>query len=401
MIWRPWRQGEDMHRAPKTRCFPVASRPRGATAPTAGPLHRRKFFGFARRAFSRSAASAAGPMPHRFDVVYISYVGDAIWDFAEQPPRPLSHDRAESPDPLLSPSTCPNYVRATVNQSITLSRETINFESAHPGALVISLDFELLWGVRDHSDRNSYGRNVLGAREAIPALLDLFACYGIQATWATVGFLLCESKDELLARAPEYSYFSEVGPNEKSDPYYFGASLARQIVSCPCQELATHTFSHYYCLEPGQTENQFRADLAAAIALTRDWSLDVDQSSFQEISSAPVTSISARLLASLPSGGLKMLGAIRRAQTPSKARSAGSPALPIPTSISRDRTPSAPAARPGRDCRMCKRAVSCGPTTADWGCWSLRACVAFSPRWTERPCAEKSFIFGGTLVISV
>ena len=158
--------------------------------------------------------------------------------------------------------------------------------SAHAGAFIISLDFELLWGVRDHSDRSSYGRNVLGAREAIPALLDLFARYGIHATWATVGFLLCESKDELLARAPgclptyrnpklsNYSYFNEVGQNEKSDPYYFGASLVRQIVACPGQEIATHTFSHFYCLEPGQTEVQFRADLAAAMALMRDWSLE-------------------------------------------------------------------------------------------------------------------------------
>ena len=68
------------------------------------------------------------------------------------------------------------------------------------GNFVISLDFELMWGVRDHATRESYGRNVLGGRQAVAAMLDLFHKRGISATWATVGALLCESKDELIAR---------------------------------------------------------------------------------------------------------------------------------------------------------------------------------------------------------
>jgi hypothetical protein len=70
------------------------------------------------------------------------------------------------------------------------------------GQFVISLDFELLWGVRDHADRDSYGGNVLGARDAVPKMLELFADKKICATWATVGFLFCESKEELLASFP-------------------------------------------------------------------------------------------------------------------------------------------------------------------------------------------------------
>jgi hypothetical protein len=98
------------------------------------------------------------------------------------------------------------------------------------GRLVISLDFELLWGVRDTEDRQSYGQNILGAREAIPRMLDLFAAGGIRATWATVGFLFCETKEELLASLPDerpayrdprlsnYAYLDEVGPDERRDP---------------------------------------------------------------------------------------------------------------------------------------------------------------------------------------
>lgn len=147
------------------------------------------------------------------------------------------------------------------------------------GQFVISLDFELLWGVRDHSDKQAYGQNVLGARDAVPRMLELFVARDIRATWATVGFLFCETKDELMAALPaerpafvnprlsNYTYLAEVGKDERSDPYYFAASLVDAICKTPGQELGTHTMSHYYCLEDGQTLAAFEADLAAAKAL--------------------------------------------------------------------------------------------------------------------------------------
>jgi hypothetical protein len=153
------------------------------------------------------------------------------------------------------------------------------------GSFVISLDFELLWGMRDVATRASYGANILGARKAIPAMLDLFHRHAIRATWAIVGLLLCESKEELLARLPpirptyddpalsSYAYLDEVGTDERVDPYYFGASLARLIAACPGQEIGTHTFSHYYCLEGGQTLEQFKADLQCAMDQLGKWGL--------------------------------------------------------------------------------------------------------------------------------
>ncbi len=148
---------------------------------------------------------------------------------------------------------------------------------------VISLDFELLWGVRDHADKPSYGPNILGARDAIPRMLDLFSKYDVAASWATVGFLFCESYDELIDCLPDtplcpsydnptlsnYNYLSEVGANETVDPYYFAPSLIRQIADTPRQEIATHTLSHYYCLEDGATDRAFEADLKAAIAIAQ------------------------------------------------------------------------------------------------------------------------------------
>ena len=42
------------------------------------------------------------------------------------------------------------------------------------GTFVISLDLELMWGVRDHSTVAEYGDAVLGGRAAIPKMLDRF-----------------------------------------------------------------------------------------------------------------------------------------------------------------------------------------------------------------------------------
>ena len=131
------------------------------------------------------------------------------------------------------------------------------------GIFVISLDFELLWGVRDKRTIADYGANILGVRQAIPAMLELFEARNISATWATVGFLFCADKAELIASFPRllpaykdrrlspYDDLADLGRDEDSDPYRYGLSLLRQIQARPRQEIATHTFSHFYCLEAG------------------------------------------------------------------------------------------------------------------------------------------------------
>src|SRR5277367_5273170 len=93
----------------------------------------------------------------------------------------------------------------------------------NPGGFVISLDFELHWGVRDHRSVDQYRENLLGVRQAVPAILELFERYGIHATWATVGFLFFASLDDLKAGVPDelpsycdaslnpYTALSEVG----------------------------------------------------------------------------------------------------------------------------------------------------------------------------------------------
>ncbi|MCS6823304.1 MAG: polysaccharide deacetylase family protein [Cytophagaceae bacterium] len=158
-----------------------------------------------------------------------------------------------------------------------------------PGHFVISLDFELFWGVRDHRTIEDYGENIKGVREAIPMMLNLFKTYNIRATFATVGFLFFETKQHLLQHLPEQlphytdtrlnpygTYMDQVGSDEASDPYHFGKSLVQLIKKTPGQEIASHTFSHYYCLEEGQSQNTFEHDLRAAINIAHEYGIKIN-----------------------------------------------------------------------------------------------------------------------------
>jgi peptidoglycan/xylan/chitin deacetylase (PgdA/CDA1 family) len=149
------------------------------------------------------------------------------------------------------------------------------------GALIVSLDFELLWGIRDlyPADGGSYRENILGARAAIPRMLALFEEFDVAVTWATVGFLFAETRADLEDLRPRpiarYAnpaldpYRDAIGENEADDPLRYGASLVRRIIASPRQEIASHTYSHYYPLEPGSDIASFRADMQSAVAIAR------------------------------------------------------------------------------------------------------------------------------------
>lgn len=141
------------------------------------------------------------------------------------------------------------------------------------GKFIISLDFELMWGIKDRGIDESYGENILNVRKVVPQLLELFEEYGIHTTWATVGFLFAEDKEEILAFTPAnlpkynnqklsgYKYITDIKKNENEDPYHYALSLIKLIQRRNNQELGSHTFSHYYCLEKGQTKADFQIDL--------------------------------------------------------------------------------------------------------------------------------------------
>jgi len=145
------------------------------------------------------------------------------------------------------------------------------------GKFIISLDFELAWGVLGVEDMNVYHENIRAVQKVIPGLLKLFRSYHIHATFATVGFLLFKNKKELLenipALQPHYhrspltqygAYMNGIADTDKDDTLHFAPQLVEMIKADPGQEIGSHTFSHYYCLEEGQVIEMFEADLHAA-----------------------------------------------------------------------------------------------------------------------------------------
>lgn len=157
------------------------------------------------------------------------------------------------------------------------------------GTLIVSLDFELFWGMLECSTLEAYQANVLGGRKAIPQLLALFRKYDIHATWATVGFMFAQNYQELASFFPAeekrptyenkslspYSWFEKIGENEQLAPCFYAPSLIKLISQTPGQEIGSHTFSHFYCREKGQTTEQFAADMQAAKAIAAKYGHDL------------------------------------------------------------------------------------------------------------------------------
>ena len=147
------------------------------------------------------------------------------------------------------------------------------------GTLIVSLDYELFWGMLDVCALEAYQANVLGGKQAIPKLLDLFEKYGIHATWAAVGFLFADDREEAARFFPAlrpgydkpeldgYAWFDKIGADEATAPCFYAPGMLERIAAAPGQEIGSHTFCHYYCREAGQTAEQFEADMCAAKAI--------------------------------------------------------------------------------------------------------------------------------------
>ena len=144
------------------------------------------------------------------------------------------------------------------------------------GHLTISLDFELYWGMRDVQSLESYQEHIRNVHIVIPELLNLFKKYEIHATWAIVGFLFLKNKEELVNRFPaelpsyegdQFNPYIYIEKNDLQNEYHFASASIELIKNTPNQEIGTHTYSHYYTLEDGQTNSQFQKDIEAAISI--------------------------------------------------------------------------------------------------------------------------------------
>lgn len=150
----------------------------------------------------------------------------------------------------------------------------------------ISLDFELHWGGFEKwtldEEKKQY---FLKTRELIPKMLALFEKYGVHVSWATVGLLMHENKEALSQTMPAdrpsyqqqnlsaYQFMSEIGigDDEEEDPFHYAHTLVAQIEGFKGQELASHSYAHYYCNEAGQTLAQFQSDCQAISSAAKNY----------------------------------------------------------------------------------------------------------------------------------
>jgi len=153
------------------------------------------------------------------------------------------------------------------------------------GIFTVSLDFELYWGVLDSKPLERYKDNLLGVRYAIIRLLDIFRRYDIHATWAAVGFIFFKNMEELKDNIPEnipeytnafYSSYKKFDWLESVDKrVLFAPDLIKLIANSSHQEIASHTFSHYYCLEEGQNADHFYHDLLFSKKIAKKFGLEL------------------------------------------------------------------------------------------------------------------------------
>src|SRR5690554_2479814 len=154
------------------------------------------------------------------------------------------------------------------------------------GMLVISLDFELLWGVFDKVDYHKMQGYFYNTRRLIPERLKLFSQYEVHVTWATVGMLFNDSwerwQDNIPQIIPDYKrrelsayHYGHAISSPTTRDLCLAQDLVRAIADTPHQEVGTHTYSHYYCLEPGQTIEAFEQDLIKCVELAGEMGIQL------------------------------------------------------------------------------------------------------------------------------
>lgn len=154
--------------------------------------------------------------------------------------------------------------------------------------LIVSLDFELYWGVQDCIELKDYQLRIKNGLKAIPQALELFKKYGIHATWATVGMIFADNVSMAKRFSPDpskrpsyvneslsgYRCFDQGDIVQEPDCFFAPATIDR-ILQYEGQEVGSHTFSHYYCKEAGQTVEQFRDDMTSAINIAKTKSISL------------------------------------------------------------------------------------------------------------------------------
>lgn len=143
-------------------------------------------------------------------------------------------------------------------------------------AFLITIDFELAWGMSFDGSHQSRERTLLNGRDAIHRLLDLLDQYTIPATWATVGHLFLEGCKQVDGVAhpevvhPTYEtsgldpYSFDPCSDVRSFPLWYAPDLIENITSRRVgHELASHSFGHLLLGDPACSSETALSDFQA------------------------------------------------------------------------------------------------------------------------------------------
>ena len=149
-------------------------------------------------------------------------------------------------------------------------------QKQYNGTLVVSLDFEMFWGIADFASYAENEQRIKRVHTVVPRLLALFESYGIHATWATVGALMTEDAEVFLNGLPaplapqtkrtlfRLGLLSDQPTRQCPKDIIFAPELVQMVADAPNQEIGTHTYSHYYCDIPSSSPQEFRGELRSA-----------------------------------------------------------------------------------------------------------------------------------------
>lgn len=145
-----------------------------------------------------------------------------------------------------------------------------------------------MWGLFPTETLESYGQNVAAVGEVLPELLGLLSTHDVQVTFATVGSLFFDDAADWQRHLPPelpmyednrlspYQFYRRQKAAVDAHPnHFFAPHLIERIRSHREHEIATHTFSHYCCLEAGQTHESFRCDLKHAMKVARRFDIEL------------------------------------------------------------------------------------------------------------------------------
>ncbi len=148
---------------------------------------------------------------------------------------------------------------------------------------IISIDLELMWG--GFFLKKKYHKNIINEKKVVNKLLQLFHKDKISATWACVGFLFYKNLDQLKKecknlnidyknqKLSNYNFLKNIDQIDKN--YLLAPEIIDDINSTPYQEIASHTFSHFYTLEKGQFLGDFENDIQKMNNIAKNYNVNL------------------------------------------------------------------------------------------------------------------------------